>query len=132
MNAILHSSFSHIGHLRLVISDTTKLQVYICAPRTVEHDRWLPRATLRTKLDKLIQEGLGRNIAARGRRFGSNTSDERRIGGLRITSVATNRPLAPALQPKNVEAQEVLEVDEENGDTIWFQWAGKLNGIPAE
>jgi hypothetical protein len=36
------------------------------------------------------------------------------------------------LWPKNVEAQEVIEVDEEKGENIWFQWDGKLSGIPVE
>ena len=121
--------------------DTSKLQVYLCAPRTVEHDRWLPRVTLRTKLDNVMQEGLGHNISPRRKRAhnsNSSTNDnnvEKRIDGLRIISAAANRSPAsrsPALRPKNAEAQEIIEVDEEEGGNVWFQWDGKLSGIPVE
>lgn len=127
--------FSHFTGVYVLSSpDTSKLQVYLCAPRTVEHDRWLPRVTLRTKLDKVMQERLGQNISPRGKRFHNSTSNnnnvERRIDGLRITSAAGNRPLA--LRPKNAEAQESQELDEEGGENIWFQWDGKLSGIPVE
>jgi len=131
-----------MGVYALSSPDTSKLQVYLCAPRTVEHDRWLPRVTLRTKLDNVMREGLGQNISPRGKRsHNSNSSNnnnnnvERRIDGLRITSAAANRSLAsrsPVLRPKNGEAQEIIEVDEEEEENIWFQWDGKLSGIPVE
>src|SRR5258707_13328706 len=57
-----------MGVYALSSPDTSKLQVYLCAPRTVEHDRWLPRVTLRTKLDNVMREGLGQNISPRGKR----------------------------------------------------------------
>ena len=104
----------------------------------MEHDRWLPRVTLRTKLDNVMREGLGRNIPPRGKRVNSNNNIEKkwsRNGGLRITSAAANRSLAsrsPALQRKSVEAQEVIEAVEEEGENMWFQWGGKLSGIPVE
>ena len=104
----------------------------------MEHDRWLPRATLRTKLNNVIREGFGQNIAPRGRKFNNSNGVEQRgprIDGLRITPAAANRSLAsrsPVLRPKNVEAQEVVEVDEEEEENMWFQWDGKLSGIPVE
>lgn len=134
---------SHISHLLGVYAsfspDTSKLQVYLCAPRTVEHDRWLPRVALRTKLDNVMREGLGQNISPREKRFNNgyhNVEKKRpRIDGLRITSAAANRSLpsrSPVLRHKDVEAQEVIEVDEEEGENIWFQWDGKLSSIPVE
>ena len=88
-----------------------------------------------------MREGLGQNISLRGKKShnsNSNNNVERgglRVDGLRITSAAANRSLAshsPVLRPKNVEAQEVVEIDEEEGENIWFQWDGKLSGIPVE
>ena len=85
-----------------------------------------------------MREGLGRNISPRGKRFNNNNDIGKnwsRIGGLRITSAAANRSLAshsPALQRKSAEAQEVIEVVEEEEENMWFQWGGKLSGIPVE
>ena len=127
-----------MGVYALSSLDTSKLQVYLCAPRTVEHDRWLPRAILRTKLDKVMREGLGQNISPRGKKFHNSNNVEKRglrVDGLRITSAPANCSLAshsPVLRPKNVEAQEVLETDDEEGENMWFQWDGKLSGIPVE
>lgn len=107
----------------------------MCVPRTVEHDRWLPRASLRTKLDNTMREGFGQNIASRGKRFNNSKGVEKRIDGLRVTSSGANRSLAsqsPVLRPKNVEVQDAVEVDEEEGENMWFQWDGKLSGIPIE
>jgi len=104
----------------------------------VEHDRWLPRATLCTKLDNIVREGLGQNIAPRGKKFYNKNRAEKqgpKIDGLRITCALANPPLtcrSPVLQPKNVEAQEVVKVDDEEGENMWFQWDGKLSGIPIE
>jgi hypothetical protein len=121
--------------LRSSPPDASKLQVYVYAPRTVEHDRWLPRVILRTKLDNIMKEGLGQNTA-QGKRFNKNAEKKGpRIDGLRIACAAANRSLAsraPVLRPKNVEAQEVVDVDEEEGENVWFQWDGKLSGIPVE
>jgi hypothetical protein len=103
----------------------------------VEHDRWLPRVPLRTKLDNVMREGLGWNISPRGKRSNNNGIEKKgpRISGLRITSAAANRSLAsrsPALQGKDAEDQEVIGLDGEDGESMWFQWDGKLSGIPVE
>jgi len=103
----------------------------------VEHDRWLPRVTLRTKLDNIMREGHGRNVSKRAKGFNNNDTEKKgpRLGGLRITTAAANRSSAsrsPALRRKNVEDQEVIEADDEEGENMWFQWDGKLSGIPVE
>jgi hypothetical protein len=71
------SSFHLLGVYAPLSSDTPKLQVYLCAPRTVEHDRWLPRVTLRTKLDNIMREGLGQNTLPRGKRFNNNNVEKK-------------------------------------------------------
>ena len=80
-------SFPLYGVYALSSPDTSKLQVSLCAPRTVQHDRWLPRGTLRTKLDNVMQEGLGQNISPRERDSTTTTT----ATATTATATATSR-----------------------------------------